>query len=234
MNISIIIIDLTRTVINHVASLMKEKIFKRKLTEKESNKMFGMLDEQIMYKFKKYYKNKGSNSSVNTSTTSFSTNSTLSEMTYDGINYISEVNEDELNMKYVEELQKEFFNDTENHDNDISINSKANNLSKESLNEISDRPSTPNSLFKGKSKTKQSTDGHISPIKQKSTGLSMEFMGSNFPIPMREGNNRNNAGVISGSMHSINSFSTISSNYNEYMFIKKRMLFGKYMDDKQT
>jgi len=95
--------DLTKTVLNHVASLMKEKIFKRKLNEKESNKMFGMLDEQIMYKFKKYYKNKSSSSSSanntsnlsmisNSTISTFNENSILSENTYDDINYIPEVN----------------------------------------------------------------------------------------------------------------------------------------------
>jgi len=226
--------DLTRTVINHVASLMKEKIFKRKLNEKEANKMFGMLDEQIMYKFKKYYKNKGS-TSANTSTTSFSGNGTLSEMTYDSINYIPEENEEELNMKYVEELQNELFNDQ-----DGDITTRSDTYSKESLGEVVDRSSTPNSLRKSKSKQSQqnvesktiSSDGSTSPKKQKSAGLSMELVGPNFPMPMREGNSRNNVGIISGSIHSINSFSTVSSDYNEYMFIKKRMLFGKYMDDK--
>ncbi|ORX87977.1 hypothetical protein BCR32DRAFT_263844 [Anaeromyces robustus] len=223
--------DLTKTVLNHVASLMKEKIFKRKLNEKESNKMFGMLDEQIMYKFKKYYKNKSSNNN-NTSNTSILTASTMTTINgnsmlldnpYDDIKYIPEVNEEDLDIEYVEELQKELFNE-QGQDIDMNLNNKTDNLSKD--------------------KSKQSSNEKASLLNKKTKNLSTltrdkstDSLEGNFPVPMREMNNRNvnsinNNNIITNSIQSINSFSAISTDYNEYMFIKKRMLFGKYMDDK--
>jgi len=229
--------DLTRTVINHVAALMKEKIFKRKLNEKESNKMFGMLDEQIMYKFKKYYKNKYGSSANNNSTSNFSvlsTNTTISntmnsEANYDEIEFIPEENED-INMEYVEELKEQLFNDnavTNNDgldsDNNI-MHSKADNLSKDSFTSHSVAGLTlpPSNAENKKDSSKKQKASTL--VRDKSS----ESIDGSFPVPIPESNSRN----ISKSIPSINSISGISCDYNEYMFIKKRMLFGKYMDDK--
>ncbi|OUM70269.1 hypothetical protein PIROE2DRAFT_68434 [Piromyces sp. E2] len=235
--------DLTKTVLNHVASLMKEKIFKRKLNEKESNKMFGMLDEQIMYKFKKYYKNRSSNSSnasnysmVTSSTLSTINSNSLSESTYDDINYLPEVNEEDLNMEYVHELQKELYNDPEGHDSDGNI---THNMSKDLLDELANS-SSPTPTNSNKTKSKQTKNNAVSSKSAKTLprNNSMDVLDANFPTPSREGNTRsnelviNNSTMITSSMQSINVFSTVSNDYNEYMFIKKRMLFGKYMDDK--
>jgi len=242
--------DLTKTVLNHVASLMKEKIFKRKLNEKESNKMFGMLDEQIMHKFKKYYKNRSSassnasNYSMITSSTMSTINSNAIESNFDDINYIPEGNEEELDLEYVHELQKELYNEQLGHDSDGNMN---HNMSKESLIEgpnnsssTTPTPTSNNNTTKSNKTKNDETNSTNKSIKTLPREHSMDLLDTNFPVPLREGNTRGNDignngnNIITNSMQSISTYSSSLNDYNEYMFIKRRMLFGKYMDDKQN
>ncbi|KAG4095196.1 golgi-body localization protein domain-containing protein [Neocallimastix lanati (nom. inval.)] len=237
--------DLTKAVLNHAAALMREKIFKRKLNEKESNKMFGMLDEQIMIKFKKYYKNKSSIannpsvSNVSMSTSSMlNENSIISEVSCEeDIDFIPEVN-DELNLEYVEVLKKNLFNN-DGTDNVFNLNNKTENTCNGSTD--SDLHSTVNlgTPTNGRKRASTITFSKSTKYFTLPRDKSCDSFDGNFPVPIREANSRHmtqmsnvSDSIVSNSIQSINTFSAISNDYNEYMFIKKRMLFGKYMDDK--